>query len=89
MIERAVELPEAIDRFIVAVMTENRTSKSKADQLDADQLSEEDWEELGVLLRLLGPFRELTLEMQGNIHGARMNGAIFDVLPAMDMAICS
>jgi hypothetical protein len=62
-------------------MTENRTTKVKADPLDVDQLSEKDWEELGVL------FRQLTLELQDNIHGAHMNGTVFDVLPTMDMLL--
>ena len=85
MIKWAIELQEAINRFIVAAMTENRTSKLKVDRLDADQLSEEDWKELEMLLKLLRLFRELTLELQDNIHGARVNGAVFDVLLAMDM----
>ena len=88
MIQRALQLQEAIDRYIVAAMAESRKSKSKAaERLEADQLHPPDWDELKVLYNLLSPFKELTIELQGNIVGARMNGAIFDVLPAMDMLL--
>jgi hypothetical protein len=85
MIERALELRDAIDKFIVAAMADR--SSSSEHRLDQDQLSNQDWNELEVLHKLLAPFKELTIEMQGNIRGRRMNGAIFDVLPAMDMLL--
>ena len=88
MIQLALQLQEAIDRYIVAAMAESRKSKSKAaERLKADLLHAPDWDELKVLYNLLSPFKELTIELQGNIVGARMNGAIFDVLPAMDMLL--
>jgi hypothetical protein len=55
--------------------------------LDHDQLTPVDWDDLETLMKLLDPFKEVTMDLQGNIRGEKMNGAIFDVLPAMDMLL--
>src|SRR5579859_889397 len=56
MIQRALQLREAIDRYIVAAMAESRNSKSKAaERLEADQLHAHDWDELKVLHDMLSP----------------------------------
>ena len=50
-------------------------------------MSTEDWKELHGLFTLLQQFKTLTVELQGNIQGERMNGAIFNYLPAMDILL--
>ena len=45
-----------------------------------DQLSIEDWKELGDLVAILEPFHRLTLTLEGH----RSNGALYDLLPCMD-----
>ena len=46
-----------------------------------------DWEELATLKELLEPFYYMTKDLQGNMNDDRMCGAIFDVLPEMDMLL--
>lgn len=38
-------------------------------------------------MKLLEPFKEVTMYLQGNIRGEKINGVVFDVLPAMDMLL--
>jgi hypothetical protein len=39
------------------------------------------------MIKLLDPFKEVTMNLQGNIHGKKMNSMIFDVLSVMDMLL--
>jgi hypothetical protein len=87
MIKRALELRGAIDQFIVAAIADQGPSTPGGERLDNDQLTPADWEDLETLMKLLDPFKEVTMDLQGNIRGEKMNGAIFDVLPAMDMLL--
>ena len=59
----------------------------QANALDHDQLTLADWDDLETLMKLLDPFKEVTMDLQGNIRGEKMDGAIFNVLPAMDMLL--
>jgi hypothetical protein len=87
MIERALQLRGAIDQFIVAAIADQGPSTPVGERLDHDQLSAADWDDLETLMKLLNPFKEVTMDLQGNIRGEKMNGAVFDVLPAMDMLL--
>ena len=87
MIERALQLRGAIDQFIIAAITDQVPSTSVGERLNQDQLSAADWDDLETLMKLLKPFKEVTMDLQGNIHGEKMNSAVFDVLPAMDMLL--
>jgi hypothetical protein len=87
MIKRALELRGAIDQFIVAAIADQGPSTPAGERLDHDQLTPVDWDDLETLMKLLDPFKEVTMDLQGNIRGEKMNGAIFDVLPAMDMLL--
>jgi len=87
MIDRALLLQKALDTFIVAAIGDRRLTPKERHQLEADRLTTADWKDLHTLHELLQPFEMLTKEMQGNIGDDTMNGAIFDVLPAMDMLL--
>jgi hypothetical protein len=65
MIESAIRMQRAIDKFIVAAINESRGTVPRGDRLEQDQLAPEDWKELEELAKLLEPFKWLTLEMQG------------------------
>ena len=86
MIDRGLILQKALDTFIVAAINSQGLSAKDKAQLE-DRLMTGDWKELHILHELLEPFETLTKEMQGNIIDDRMNGAIFDVLPAMDLLL--
>jgi hypothetical protein len=66
MIESAIPLQRAIDKFIVAAINESRGTVPRSERLEQDQLAPEDWKELEELAKLLKPFKWLTMEMQGN-----------------------
>jgi len=89
MINCALKLRSAIDTFTVAAMNKRggESQKSDRDQLAADRLHPGDWRELEDLHGLLKPFKTITMELQGNLSDARLNGAIFDVLPAFDFLL--
>ena len=87
MIDRGLVLQKALDTFIVAAINRQGLSAKDKAQLEADRLTTGDWKDLRILHELLEPFETLTKEMQGNITDDRMNGAIFDVLPAMDLLL--
>jgi hAT family C-terminal dimerisation region len=90
MIERALELRTAIDTFIVASINDRSIqyqNKQKSDTVALDKLSSTDWKELEEMCELLRPFKYITKDMEGNIGDSRMNGAICDVLPAMDFLL--
>jgi hypothetical protein len=87
MIDRGLILQKALDMFIVVAINSQGLSAKDRAQLEADRLTTGDWKDLRILHELLEPFDTLTKEMQGNIIDDRMNGAIFDVLPAMDLLL--
>jgi hypothetical protein len=87
MIDRALKLRKSIEQFTIAAIANRELTKAEREQLDSDQLSSEEWMELTDLYALLQPFQALTMEVQGNIQGKKMNGAIFDYLPAMDLLL--
>src|SRR5579859_5442969 len=68
MIESAIRVQRAIDKFIVAAINESRGTVPRGERLEHDQLAPEHWkelEELEELSKLLEPFKWLTIEMQG------------------------
>src|SRR5579859_1340301 len=60
MIESALGLQRAIDKFIVAAINESRGTAPRGERLEQDQLVPEDWKELEDLAKLLEPFKWLT-----------------------------
>jgi hypothetical protein len=65
MIESAIRVQRAIDKFTVAAINESRGTAPRGERLEHDQLAPEDWKELEELSKLLEPFKGLTKEMQG------------------------
>ena len=80
-------MQSAIDQFIVAAIADQGPSTPAGERLDHDQLIAIDWDDLETLMKLLDLFKEVTMDLQGNICGEKMNGVVFDVLPAMDMLL--
>jgi hypothetical protein len=87
MIDRALTLHEAFDTFFVTAIADRSLSAKDRTKLESIRLKSEDWNELRELHKLLEPFYRLTKELQGNIGDARMNGALWDVLPTMDFLL--
>jgi hypothetical protein len=89
MIDSALKLRNALDAFTVAAMNKRggESQKEYRDQLAADQLKPVDWKELEELHKLLEPFKDITMALQGNFRDEQMNGAIFDVLPSFDFLL--
>ena len=87
MIKHALELWSTIDQFIVTAIVDQGPSTSAGEHLNHDQLIAVDWDNLEILMKLLDLFKEVTMDLQGNIHSQKMNGAVFDVLPAIDMLL--
>jgi hypothetical protein len=83
MMERALRLKDPIDLFISRHVAPQRAGEQT---LADDRLLEDDWEQIKHLLRLLKPFRDLTLRLEGKGKtGSR--GAVWEILPAMDLLL--
>ena len=83
MIEHVLQLKDPIDLFISCHLTLQRTGEQS---LADDRLLEDDWEQIKYLLKLLKPFRDLTLRLEGKGKtGSR--GAVWEILPAIDLLL--
>lgn len=84
IIDRAFTLREAFNTYFVEVIADRSLFAKDRAKLESIRLRSEDWRELAELHELLKPFYRMTKELQGNMKDSRMNGALWDVLPAMD-----
>ncbi|KIX05612.1 uncharacterized protein Z518_03584 [Rhinocladiella mackenziei CBS 650.93] len=87
-LKRAFLLREPIEEFIAAeiraVSAEARKCGKNRYQdendIERDELSIKDWDELRSIMDILEPFKKWPLKLQGKCR----NGALHDILPAMD-----
>jgi len=88
MIRRALkpQVRKALNRYMDDVIDECGLTRERL-ELEYDKLEDCDWKMLEQLDEILEPFHDMTKELQGNIGGTRMNGAIYDVLPCMDFLL--
>jgi len=79
---RAMNQREALEEFVSTAIRHNLHGErdSLATALRHDELTPEDWAILTDIMQFLQPFRRWQLMLQGH----RTQGALFDVLPAMD-----
>jgi hypothetical protein len=79
---RALQHREALEEFVSTAIRYNLHGERDAlpTALKLDELHPEDWTILTDIMQFLQPFRKWQLMLQGH----RTQGALFDVLPAMD-----
>jgi hypothetical protein len=79
---RALDQREALDEFVFTAIRQNLHGERDclATALKHDELTPEDWSILTNIMQFLQPFRRWQLVLQGH----RTQGALYDVLPAMD-----
>ena len=97
MIERALQLKEAVERFIDQEIDDFErnarrsargqiASASKRPSIVDDNLSSDDWFVLTEYKRILEPLWEATMMLEGDAIEGR-NGAIWEVLPAYEFIL--
>src|ERR1700744_3302902 len=87
MLERALLLRNVVDEFVERRITDERrltNMKRRVQNIDKDQLSPSDWEELKHLNELLQPFKQLCLDLEK----ANSNGSLLKMLLSMDYLLC-
>ena len=88
-LKRAFLLREPIEEFVAAEIRTVSAGARKCgkdryrgdeNDIELDELSIEDWDELRSIMDILEPFKKWSLKLQGKCR----NGALHDILPAMD-----
>jgi hypothetical protein len=81
-LQRALHQREALEEFVSTAIRHNQHGErdAQATALKNDELTPEDWSILTDIMQFLQPFRKWQLMLQGH----RTQGALYDVLPAMD-----
>ena len=86
-LKRAFLLKEPIQEFVAAAVRNERGARNEhnIDLAKLDELSLDEWDELQAIMEILEPFKAWSLKLQGK----NMNGAIYDIFPAMDDLLSS
>jgi len=81
-LKRAFLLNEPIQEFVAATVRNERGARNEynLDSAKLNELSLDKWDELQAIMEILKPFKAWGLKLQGKC----MNGAIYDIFPAMD-----
>ena len=81
-LKRAFLLKEPIQELVAAAIRNEQGARNELDLDSAklDELSLDEWDELQAIMEIQEPFKAWSLKLQGKC----INGAIYEIFPAMD-----